>query len=296
MIPQGWLDKVSEFYIIKDIAREAERLGFNSLYVYDHLLPYNKYSNIEEPILEGWSLLSSLIGITDKIDLGTLVLCNSYRNPALLAKMGATFDYLSNGRLIFGIGAGWYEEEYKRFGYDFYNIKTRLEQLDEALHIIKGLWSNKRFSYNGRYYNIDAICNPTPKRIKIMVGGSSKYLLSIASKYADIYNCPFSSPEDVSKKIEILNRSNKRLEISVLINAIIGNKDETNKIINNIRYLDEDISDCITRINNYTIINKENMNLLSRYIEIGVEEFIIHLHNINIINMNELMDIIRTIR
>jgi len=294
VIPQGWFSDINDLYTIKDIAREAEKLGFNSLYVYDHLLPYNKYTSIEEPILEGWTLLSSLIGITNNINLGTLVLCNSYRNPALLAKMGATFDYLSNGRLIFGIGTGWYEEEYKRFGYTFYDAKTRLEQLDEALYIIRGLWSNKRFNYNGKYYNIDAICNPSTKRIRIMVGGSSKYLLVIANKHADIYNCPFSSPEAVSKKIKIL--SNKRIEISVLINAVIGKEDEINKIISNIKRKDESIKGYLTRVSNYTLINKENIDLLNKYIEIGVEEFIIHLHAIDIFRMSILMDIIKTIK
>ncbi len=293
ILPQGWLNSIKSMEEIGKIAEHAEELGFDSLYAYDHLLPYEEYADIEEPILECWTLLSSLIGITKKIKLGQVVLCNSYRNPALVAKMGATFDYLSNNRLEFGIGAGWYEEEYNRFGYQFPNAKDRLEQLEETLEIIKGLWQYGRLKFDGKHYKIDAICNPKPKDIKIMVGGSSKRLLKIASKYADRYNHPFGSPEEVEEKIDMLKRyTNRDIEISILLRAIIG-KNRINSIVDKLKK-NESIEDYLSRVKDYTLIGENGIELLNRYKDVGVTHFIIHLFGLedNIAAMDELKDMI----
>ena len=288
ILPQGWLNNTKSIGEIGEIAKHAEDLGFDSLYAYDHLLPYEEYSSINEPILECWTLLSSLISMTKRIKLGQVVLCNSYRNPALLAKMGATFDYLSNNRLEFGIGAGWYEEEYKRFGYRFPNAKVRLEQLEESLQIIKGLWNNGRLKFDGKHYKIDAICSPKPKGVKIMVGGSGKRLMSIASKYADRYNHPFGSPEEVEKKIMKMRDA---LEISVLLRAIIGNEDEINTIANKLKGDNESAKDYLARVKDYTLIGNNAIELLNRYRDVGVTHFIIHLFG-DIYAMDQLKDMI----
>lgn len=293
ILPQGWLNNIKNIEEIGELARHAEDLGFNSLYAYDHLLPYEEYLSINEPILECWTLLSSLIGITRRIKLGQVVLCNSYRNPALVAKMGATFDYLSNNRLEFGIGAGWYEEEYNRFGYQFPSARERLEQLEEALQIIKGLWSNGKFKFDGKHYKIDAICNPKPKGIKIMVGGSSKRLLKIASKYADRYNHPFGSPEEVEKKVREIKEYSD-IEISILLRAIIGKKSEIDSIANKLKKSEESIDDYLDRVKDYTLIGDNAVELLNRYKDVGVTHFIVHLFGLedNIAAVDELKDII----
>ena len=107
--------------------------------------------------------MSSLAAITSKVKLGQVVTCNSYRNPALLAKMLSTLDVISNGRTELGIGAGWHEEEYRQHEYDFPPGVVRIKQLDESVSIIKAMWSKQNASFKGKYYSIkDAICNPKP--------------------------------------------------------------------------------------------------------------------------------------
>ena len=276
ILPQGWLNSIKRLEEIEEFAKSAEELGFDSLYAYDHLLPYEEYSSIDEPILECWTLLSALIGITKRIKLGQVVLCNSYRNPALVAKMGATFDYLSNNRLEFGIGAGWYEEEYNRFGYQFPTANDRLEQLEEALLIIKGLWNDGRMKFDGKHYKVDAICNPKPNDVKIMVGGSGKRLMRIAGKYADRYNHPFGSPEEVKKKVREM-REYSDIEVSILLRAIIGNEDEVNSIANKLRDEHESIKDYLKKVRDYTLIGDDGIELLNRYMDAGVTHYIIHL-------------------
>ena len=191
--------------------------------------------------------------------------------------MGATLAYLSNGRLEFGIGAGWYDEEYHRFGYEFPDAKVRVEQLDEALYIIKGLWKHGRFRFDGKYYKIDAICNPKPNNIKIMVGGSGNKLLKVAAKHADIYNHPFGSADEVKEKASIVKRYNKDIKISILLRAIIGKEEQVNRIINKIKDGNESVDDYIARVKDYTLFNDNAKDLLNSYIDSGVSHFIIHL-------------------
>ncbi len=297
VLPNGWLSSIVSIERLKDIAKHAEDLGFDALYAYDHLLPYNRYSSLEEPILECWTLLSSLISVTSKIKLGQVVLCNSYRSPALLAKMASTLDYLSNGRLELGIGAGWYEEEYTRFGYKFPTIKNRLEQLDEALYIIRELLTNAKVEFNGKYYKVNTICKPVPKhKPRIMVGGSSNMLLKIASRYADIYNNPFGDPEEVSKKIAKLSEycyeiGRKDIAISVLLKAMIGDEKSVYAIASRLKSDDESIKDYLARSKNNTLMNDNAVELLNRYRDVGVKHFIIHLFNLE--NDLTLMDMLK---
>ena len=143
----------------------ADNIGFDSIYAYDHLIPFYK-NDLYKNIFECLTLLSSVTAITKRIKkIGQVVTCNSYRNPSLLAKMISTLDVISHGRSELGIGAGWYGREYESYGYDFpyFNV-TRINQLDEALTIIKAMWSSERAdSFEGKHYKIkDAICNPKP--------------------------------------------------------------------------------------------------------------------------------------
>jgi alkanesulfonate monooxygenase SsuD/methylene tetrahydromethanopterin reductase-like flavin-dependent oxidoreductase (luciferase family) len=145
-IPQGWRggdfplgeenDPVYEFS--KSIATTADNFNFESIYAYDHLIPHYK-DDIEKNIFECFTLLSATAAITEKIKIGQIVACNSYRNPSLLAKMLSTLDIISNGRVELGIGAGWYEQEYVACGYDFPSNITRIMQLDESISIIKAM-------------------------------------------------------------------------------------------------------------------------------------------------------------
>ena len=225
-IPQGWRrgdlpsdqenNPVSQYEFSKSVATAADNLNFDSIYAYDHLVPHYK-DDVEKNIFECFILLSSLAAITKKVKIGQIVVCNSCRNPALLAKMLSTLDIISNGRVELGIGAGWYEQEYLAYGYDFLSDRIRIAQLDESISIIKAMWREKYASFEGKYYKIkDAICNPKPIQKPhplIMVGGSGeKYLLKLVAKHANRYNLFFGSPEEMKRKISILKNIAARLQ------------------------------------------------------------------------------------
>jgi len=193
---------------LKALTMRAETLGFDSFWVMDHLHQISYVGKPEEPMLEGWTTISVLAGMTSNIKLGTLVTGNSYRHPAILAKIGATLDVLSKGRLFMGIGAAWNEEEAKAYGIPFPPTKERLERLDEAVQIIRKMWTEDRVTFHGKYYKIEnALCNPKPiqkPRPQILIGGAGeKYLLRTVAKYGDACNL-FGSPETVKKKLEVL--------------------------------------------------------------------------------------------
>src|SRR5574337_484768 len=135
---------------IKDIAHDAERLGADALWVSDHLFLNDTSAAMD--CLEAWTLLAALTQVTTRIRLGTLVTCQSYRNPALLAKMAADVDVLSGGRLDVGIGAGWKELEYRAYGYDFPAPGIRVDQLVDTIEICLRMWTEEKASYRGKHY------------------------------------------------------------------------------------------------------------------------------------------------
>jgi F420-dependent oxidoreductase-like protein len=199
------------FETVKERARYAEEHGFDGFFVMDHFFQIPQVGALDEPMLESWTTISALTQVTRKIKLGALVTGNIYRNPALLAKMGATVDLLSNGRLILGIGAGWFETEANSFDMPYYTVPERLKRLNEAVQIIRGIWRNPRgFSFRGKYYNIkNALCLPEPiqkPNPKIMIGGSGEKLtLKIVAKHADACNL-FGEPKTIKEKLEILKK------------------------------------------------------------------------------------------
>jgi F420-dependent oxidoreductase-like protein len=304
-IPQGWrggdLDlegennPIKQFEFSKSIVITADKIGFDSLYAYDHLIPFFK-DDIEKNIFECFTLLSATATITKRIKIGQIVTCNSYRNPALLAKMVSTLDVISNGRMELGIGAGWYEKEYLAYGYDFPPHIERIKRLDESLSIIKGMWTKKSVSYVGQYYKLkDAICNPKPiqkPHPTIMVGGSGeKYLLKVVAKHANRYNIFFGTPHEMKRKITILKdhcskigRDHKEIQYSVVLPCIITESGEDIKQVA-ARYKRRDIT-----VDQYldfvaggiTIGTPEKIiNGLNQYIELGVSHFIIQFKGLN---------------
>jgi len=196
-----------EFDQIKDTATLCDELGYHSIWFYDHVLGQG---GIHMDIYEAWTLMSALSTVTNKTKIGSMVLCNSFRPPALLAKMAATLDVISNGRLEFALGAGWFEAEYNAYGYPFPNTKTRIEQLGEAVKIIRSMWTEEKTSFNGAHYRIDeAYCNPKPVQKPhppIIIGGTGeKKLLRIVAELADEWNCPANSADDFDRKFEALS-------------------------------------------------------------------------------------------
>ena len=194
---------------VAQIAKEAERLGFYGLWVSDHLF-WDARSE-QRNCLEAWTLLTALAPVTTRLRLGTLVTCNSYRPPGILAKIAASLDHLSNGRMEFGIGAGWKELEYRAYGIPFPSIGTRLAQLEEAVQVVRLLWTQDRASFSGRHYQLqEALCAPKPvqqpPRIWI-AGGGEKVMLRIVAQYADGWNILLgSSFATVKRKTDILRR------------------------------------------------------------------------------------------
>jgi F420-dependent oxidoreductase-like protein len=160
-------------------------------------------------MLEGWTTISVLAGITSKIKLGTLVTGITYRHPSVLAKMGASLDVLSKGRLFMGVGAAWNQEESLAYGIPFFPNKERLLRLEEAIRIIRKMWTEEpAATFNGKYYQINnAYCNPKPIQKPsppIMVGGSGeRQTLKIVAKYADACNL-FGSAETIKRKVSVL--------------------------------------------------------------------------------------------
>ena len=194
------------FTLIRDIVLECERLGYHSVLLDDHLMLKKM------PILECWTTLSALSSVTERIRLGTMVTCNSFRNPSLLAKMAATIDNISNGRLELGIGAGVQKNEHNSYGFPFPSSKARIERLNEAVEIIKKLWTEEKTSYNGKHYTIrDAVCEPKPVQKPYppitIGGGGEKLTLRVAAKHADRYDWGYlPSLELYKRKLKILEK------------------------------------------------------------------------------------------
>lgn len=163
---------------VERIARLAERTGFDSVWVSDHLfLDWAKYGGPDDAqgSLECWTTMAALAAATERMRVGSLTTCNDFRNPALLAKMASTLDVLSGGRLEVGLGAGWYEPEYRAAGIDFDPPATRIRRLGEAVEIVQRLLTGEELTFKGDHYTIDgAICRPRPvqdPRPRVWVGG-----------------------------------------------------------------------------------------------------------------------------
>jgi F420-dependent oxidoreductase-like protein len=192
-----------DFAMVKDWALESERLGFHSVWVNDHL--------VFGSILECWTTIAALSTITSSIRLGPLVLCNNFRYPSMVAKMAATLDVISNGRLELGIGAGWHEVEHRAYGFPLPSPRVRMERLEDALQIITQMWTEDKASFKGKHYSIEeAVCDPHPVQQPhppIMVGSSGEKVgLRLVAQYADVYNAQWCSPVEASRKLEVLKR------------------------------------------------------------------------------------------
>ncbi len=192
-----------------------EEAGYDSAWLNDHFIPAR--GDKESPHFESWTLLTALATQTKRIRLGLLVTGNTYRHPAVLAKMATTVDYVSNGRLNFGIGAGWEEYEHKAYGIPFYTPHERAKRLDEALKVITLLWSEGKPSFDGKYYQLHA-AEFQPKPLQkphppIIVGGKGKqWILPIVARYADEWNAPvIVSPEELKESIGIIRAECARI-------------------------------------------------------------------------------------
>ena len=196
---------------VVDQARAAEEAGFAQVTVMDHLYQIPGVGEIDEPMLEGWSVLNALARETSRVRLGTQVSGVTYRNPAMLAKMAATLDVISDGRAMVGIGAAWNDVEHRAFGYDFPTIRERMDRLDEALTIIRAMFREDRPSFEGTYYRVEEVLNVPhgvqPGGPKIVVGGGGEQrTLRIAARHADMTHWFALGLDALRRKTEILFR------------------------------------------------------------------------------------------
>lgn len=197
---------------VVEVARQADLLGFDSVWMSDHLVfDLEKYGGGPELLgsLEPLSTLAVLATETDGIRLGTMVLCNEFRPPAVVAKMATTIDRASGGRLDLGIGAGWYEREFRLFGLPFPRPRVRLERLEESVEILKGLFTGEPFTFSGKHYRLDeALALPRPAsepRPTIWVGGKGDRTVALAARVGDGWNAAwFNDPNSYRERARLL--------------------------------------------------------------------------------------------
>jgi alkanesulfonate monooxygenase SsuD/methylene tetrahydromethanopterin reductase-like flavin-dependent oxidoreductase (luciferase family) len=193
VMPADQLDKLRRGSFVQDLNRALELVSghFDSAWVIDHL----QFG--DQDVLEGFTALTYMAALHPHLKFGHTVLCQSFRNPALLAKMGATLQFLSGGRFILGLGAGWHAEEYQAYGYDFPPGHVRVEQLAEAVQIIRAMWTGGKATFHGRYYRVDeAYCEPQPDPIPpLLIGAFRPQMLRLAASYADEWNVSSTGPQ-----------------------------------------------------------------------------------------------------
>ena len=204
IMPQVPTDPAQRAAFIENVNRALKLVSghFESARIIDHLM-----SN--EGDIESFTTLAYFAALHPQLKFGHTVVCQSFRNPALVAMMGAAFQFLSGGRFLFGIGTGWLEEEYKAFGYDFPSAHVRVEQLEEALQIIKALWTEKEVTFSGVHYRVNkAVCEPKPDPIPpIMVGAFKPKTLRITAKYADEWNVSSTGIGKYRRLVEAFERA-----------------------------------------------------------------------------------------
>ncbi|MBR7827306.1 LLM class F420-dependent oxidoreductase [Actinospica sp. MGRD01-02] len=211
-IPQGWrldlagIAPADHWSTMLDVARFAESGPYESIWVYDHF--HTTPTPTDEATHEAWTLMAAFGAATSRVRLGQMCTCMGYRNPAYLAKVAATVDIVSGGRVEMGIGAGWYEHEWRAYGYGFPRAGERLQQLDEGVQIMRQLWTEGVATLNGKQYQVDgAICRPLPLQeggIPLWIaGGGERKTLRIAAQYASYTNFD-GSPEGFARKSELL--------------------------------------------------------------------------------------------
>ncbi len=191
MLLSAKLAPTFDYPVMEQFWRAADELGFHSVANYDHF--YGLIDNTV-PTLEGWTSLAAMAAVVRRSRVSCMVTGVTYRNPAVLAKMAVTVDHISGGRMDFGLGAGWHEAEHRGYGLEFPSAGTRVAMLDEALTLIKRLWTEDSVTFEGRYYTLrEALCEPKPLQRPhppIVIGGEKPKMLKVIARHADEWNVP----------------------------------------------------------------------------------------------------------
>jgi F420-dependent oxidoreductase-like protein len=294
-VPQGWRmdladvpDPLDKYETMSRCALEAERAGFDALFLYDH---FHTVPNPQlESVFECWTSMAALARDTSTIRLGQMVTCNSYRPPSLLAKMASCIDVMSRGRLILGIGAGWYEHEYLAYGYEYPETPERLRMLRESLQVIKAMWTQEVATFEGRYYQVRGAMNE-PKPVQkphppIWIGGAGeKVTLKLVAQYGDA--CNFNADvATVRHKLDVLRqhcetvgRDYDTVQKTVEFYTILGDEKEVDRVVaDTARRTGEDES----YIRSWHPLHGDAEHiagLIQSYAEAGIDYFIVNLPN-----------------
>jgi F420-dependent oxidoreductase-like protein len=213
-VPQGWRmdlveidDPVEQYEAMTRVGQAAEKAGYDSIWVYDH---FHTVPTPEiETTFEAWTITAGLARDTSRIKIGQMVTCNGYRNPALLAKIASTIDVMSHGRAICGLGAGWYEHEWRAYGYGFPETRDRMRAFREAVEIVVRMWTDEKASFQGEYYSIDGAINE-PKGVQRphiplwLGGGGEQVTLKLVAQWGDACNVGAGNPDVVRQKLAVL--------------------------------------------------------------------------------------------
>ena len=253
--------------------RYAEKTGWDGIWYADHFMPNEE--NVDQPIHEAWSVLAAIAACVPRVRIGPLVAGNTYRNPALTAKIAATIDHISGGRLVLGLGAGWQENEHEKYGFDFSTVKGRLDRLDEAVEIVTSLLANPRTDFDGNHYTVvDAPLDPKPiqKKIPLMIGGGGrKRTLRTTALHADEWNY-WGMPADIEELCQVLNAHCEDVgrdpaEIQRSACALMFIAEDEEKLA---RFRGQDFGRA-------TIVGtpSEVIEIVGSYVEVGLDELIV---------------------
>ena len=283
-------DPVEKYETLTRCALEAEKSGFDGVFLYDHF--HTVPDPVPEAVFECWTTMAALARDTRTIRLGQMVTCNSYRPPSLLAKMASGIDVMSHGRLILGIGAGWYQHEYEAFGYGYPDTPERLRMLREALQVIKAMWTQDEAEFEGRYYRLRGAINE-PKPVQkphppIWIGGAGeKVTLKLVAQYGDACNLR-ADIDTVRHKLNVLRdhcQTVGRDYDSVLktaeFYAIVGDRQDVDRIVKDTaRRIRRDEAFVRTEWQEFVGDADHVAAAMREYAEAGIDYFIINLPNV----------------
>jgi F420-dependent oxidoreductase-like protein len=288
-VPQGWRmdlvdfrDPVEAYEAMTRVAQEADALKFRSIWLYDHFHTVPKPT--QEVTFECWTSTAALARDTKRVRIGQMVTCNSYRNPALLAKIASTVDVLSHGRLDFGIGAGWYEHEYRAYGYPYPDAPERLRHLREAVQVILAMWTQEEAVFEGKYYQVRGAINQ-PKGVQkphiplLIGGGGEKVTLKLVAQYGDACNVGGDIAtikhkfEVIRQHCEAVGRDYDTIRRTSSVNCYIGETEAEA-----VAKLSEDMRSNLEQARQQALIGTpaQIRERLADYEEAGVQELIVY--------------------
>lgn len=273
----AWLSLTVPWESVLDQAKHVEATGWDGIYVADHFMP--NAEDTSGPTQECWTSLAALATTIPRVRLGSLVTGNTYRHPAVLAKMAAQVDIISGGRLVLGLGAGWQQNEHEAYGIDFHTLGGRMRRLEEAAEIIKSLYQNERTDFEGRVYSVtDAPLAPKPVQAGgpplLIGGGGEKRTLRIAARFADEWNV-WGSPQTLARKGEVLRQHCEEVGRDP---AAIRHSAQALVTISD----DSKVLEAARQPGRPSLVGTrdEVVDALGRYAEAGVDEFIVPYQNL----------------